>query len=95
MKIFQRNAKKLAYGYVCCHIWNTSSDSCSTCYHEFSQIKVLGELYTSFKCRSERSTAVIAAWLCVTGEVLTRKKPTMEDLRIGEVQYISLCIPQQ
>ena len=23
------------------------------CYHEFSQIKVLGELYTSFKCRSE------------------------------------------
>lgn len=63
------------------------------CYHEFNQIKVLGELYTSFKSRSERSTAIIAAWPCVTGGVLASRQPTMEDLHIGELQYFFMHTP--
>ena len=63
------------------------------CYTEFSQIKVLSELHTSVKSRSECSTAVIAVWPSVNGEVLTKRQPMMEDLIVGQIQFFFTHTP--
>ena len=39
------------------------------------------------KSRSECSTAVIAVWPSVNGQVLTTRQPTMENLRVGKIQF--------
>ena len=63
------------------------------CYYEFSQMKVLGEVYTSNKSRGERSTAINAVWPCVTGKVLATTQPRMEDRHVDELQYFFTHTP--
>ena len=61
-------------------------------YNEFSKMKVLGEIYTSVKSRSERSAAILAAWPSVTGRLST-DTPQENDLRIGIIQFFFLHTP--
>ena len=60
-------------------------------YKECRQINVMGEIYTSEKSRSERSSAILAAWPSVSGVLL--RTPHEDDLRVGIVQFFILHTP--
>ena len=50
-----------------------------------------GNIYTSEKSRSERSSAILAAWPSVSGVLL--RTPHEDDLRVGIVQFFILHTP--
>ena len=52
----------------------------------------MGGIYTSEKSRSERSSAILAAWPSVSGVLL--RTPHEDDLRVGIVQFFILHTPQ-
>ena len=55
-------------------------------YEEFSQLVVFGQQFTSLKSRSHKSTAIMAIWPGVTGNILDRNC-TSEDIRVGLIEY--------
>lgn len=61
-------------------------------YEEFYQIVVFGQVFTSLKSRSHKSTAIMAIWPGVTGNILDRNC-TSEDIRVGLVEYFVSHVP--
>ena len=60
-------------------------------YH-FSALS-LKQIYTSTKSRTTRSSAIIALWPYLSG-ILTSRRPTMEDIRVGIIEKFLLHTPE-
>ena len=61
-------------------------------YEEFHSVEVFNEMYTSVKSRTTKSAAIVAAWPS-PGGILTSRKPSQDDIRVGMVQYFLLHTP--
>ena len=55
-------------------------------YEQFHSVEVFNEMYTSAGSRTTRSAAIIAAWPS-PGGILTSRKPSHDDIRVGIVQH--------
>ena len=61
-------------------------------YEEFSDLKILGELYTSLKSRSHGSAAIVGMWPGLNSKIITRRC-TSEDVRTGLIEFFLLHVP--
>ena len=61
-------------------------------YVQFRQIRIFEQLYTSSRSRTNCSSAIVAFWPHLSG-ILTSRQPSVDDVRVGVVEYFMLHIP--
>ena len=61
-------------------------------YTQFIQVQIFEQTYTSAKSRTSRSSGIIATWPYLAG-ILTSRPPSMNDVRVGFIQYFLLHKP--
>ena len=61
-------------------------------YVQFHQIQIFEQMYTSLRSRKSCSSAIVDFWPHLSG-ILTSRRPSMDDVRVGVVECFMLHIP--
>ncbi len=72
-KNFKEEMRSLLYNMYCKLYTADSITQVPLRHEEFSQVEVFGQLFTSLKSRSQRSSTVSAMWSGLSGTIIDRR----------------------